>query len=99
VYSASKHAIIGLVRSLAPAWSDAGITINAVCPGFVATPMIAGAQDALRDHGLAIADPSEVAIAVQSVVDGGETGQAWIVQGGQPPVPVAFPSIELSMTA
>ena len=97
VYSASKHAIIGLVRSLAPVWTD--VTINAVCPGFVDTPMIAGAQDALREHGLAVASPDEIATAVQSIVDGGGTGAAWIVQSGQPPTPVEFPAIELSMTA
>lgn len=99
VYSASKHAIVGLVRSLAPAWADAGITINALCPGFVDTPMIAGAQEVLREHGLAVASAAEVAEAVQSIVDGGGTGDAWIVQGGQSPVLVEFPTFDLSMTA
>jgi NAD(P)-dependent dehydrogenase (short-subunit alcohol dehydrogenase family) len=96
VYSASKHAIIGLVRSLAPAWAEQGITINAVCPGFVDTPMISGAVEVLREHGLAVAAADEVAAAVQSVVDGGETGVAWAVQAGQPPARVEFPSMELS---
>lgn len=36
-YSASKHAIIGLVRSLAPELGSKGISINAVCPGWVRT--------------------------------------------------------------
>jgi NAD(P)-dependent dehydrogenase (short-subunit alcohol dehydrogenase family) len=98
VYSASKHAIIGLVRSLAPAWAESGVTINAVCVGFVETPMLAGIRDHVLERRLAIADPDEVARAVQSIARDGRTGVAWMVQAGQPPTPVAFPTIELSRT-
>ncbi|WP_174769935.1 SDR family NAD(P)-dependent oxidoreductase [Paraburkholderia hayleyella] len=38
-YSASKHAVIGLVRCLALDYAREGIRSNAVCPGFVETPM------------------------------------------------------------
>lgn len=38
-YSASKHGVLGLVRSLAIEVAKSGITCNAVCPGFVDTPM------------------------------------------------------------
>lgn len=40
VYSASKHAVIGLTRALAVAYADQGIRINAVCPGPIDTPML-----------------------------------------------------------
>lgn len=40
-YNASKAAVISLTRSLAKEWSDAGINVNAVCPGGVDTPMLA----------------------------------------------------------
>ena len=38
-YSASKHAVIGLTRSVALDYAAKGIRINAVCPGMVKTPM------------------------------------------------------------
>jgi NAD(P)-dependent dehydrogenase (short-subunit alcohol dehydrogenase family) len=38
-YCATKHAVLGLVRSAALEVADRGVTINAVCPGFVDTPM------------------------------------------------------------
>ena len=50
-YCASKHAVLGLVKSLALEFSRQNVRSNAVCPGFVETPM----ADAL------LADYSEVA--------------------------------------
>lgn len=44
-YNASKAAIINLTRSLAMEWAGAGINVNAVCPGGVDTPMLAGVAD------------------------------------------------------
>lgn len=38
-YAASKHAVLGFTRSLAEEVAPLGITVNAVCPGFVDTPM------------------------------------------------------------
>ncbi len=38
-YAASKHAVIGLTRSLAAEVASRGVTVNAVCPGYVDTPM------------------------------------------------------------
>jgi NAD(P)-dependent dehydrogenase (short-subunit alcohol dehydrogenase family) len=99
VYSATKHAIIGLVRSLAPAWTDAGITINAICPGFVDTPMITDLKELIAGGGLALATPDEVAAAVMSLAGSGVTGEAWTIQAGAPPARFPFPSIELPRTA
>ena len=39
-YAAAKHAVIGLVRSLALEVARGGITVNAVCPGYTETPML-----------------------------------------------------------
>ena len=38
-YVSSKHAVIGLTRSLALECAESGVTVNAVCPSFVDTPM------------------------------------------------------------
>ena len=38
-YSASKHAVLGLTRSAATEVATEGVTVNAVCPGYVDTPM------------------------------------------------------------
>ena len=38
-YSASKHAVIGLTKSLALELANKGITVNSICPSYVDTPM------------------------------------------------------------
>ena len=44
-YSAAKHAVIGLVRSLALETARSGVTVNAVCPGFTETDLLEGSID------------------------------------------------------
>ncbi|MFP5333507.1 MAG: SDR family NAD(P)-dependent oxidoreductase [Acidimicrobiia bacterium] len=44
-YNASKAAVINLTRSLALEWAPDGINVNAVCPGGVDTPMLAGVAE------------------------------------------------------
>ena len=38
-YTAAKHGVLGLVRSAAAEVARTGVTVNAVCPGYVDTPM------------------------------------------------------------
>ena len=104
VYAATKHAIIGLVRSLANPWgmgmiASSKVTLNAVCPGFVRTPMLP--DEVLRQlaaAGYAIADPAEIAAAVEFIARDGRTGTAWIAQAGRKPELVEFPNWDLQRT-
>jgi NAD(P)-dependent dehydrogenase (short-subunit alcohol dehydrogenase family) len=38
-YAASKHGLLGLMRSMAAEYAKSNLTVNAVCPGYVDTPM------------------------------------------------------------
>jgi len=78
-YTASKHGILGVVRSAAAELAKTGITVNAVCPGYVDTPMTErtiaeiatrtgrSAEDA-RD-ALAAKQPNGRLVLVDEVVD------------------------------
>jgi NAD(P)-dependent dehydrogenase (short-subunit alcohol dehydrogenase family) len=46
-YSSSKHALVGLTRSLARELAPAGISVNAVCPGCIESPMMDRIESAL----------------------------------------------------
>ena len=41
-YAASKHALLGLTRAVASEVASRGVTVNAICPGYVDTPMTQG---------------------------------------------------------
>jgi NAD(P)-dependent dehydrogenase (short-subunit alcohol dehydrogenase family) len=57
-YAASKHGVLGLVRSAAAELADTGVTVNAVCPGYVDTPMTeATVQSVVAASGR---DPADV---------------------------------------
>jgi NAD(P)-dependent dehydrogenase (short-subunit alcohol dehydrogenase family) len=41
-YVAAKHGVVGLTRQFAVTYAKFGVRVNAVCPGYIDTPMIAG---------------------------------------------------------
>jgi NAD(P)-dependent dehydrogenase (short-subunit alcohol dehydrogenase family) len=94
IYALTKHAVIGFVRSVAPQLAERGIRINAVCPGFADTPMVAGELRAsLEDAGFPLLRPEDVAEAVLLAARSDGTGEAWIVQPGREPEPYRFGGI------
>lgn len=46
-YAAAKHGALGLVRSLAVEFAKSGVTVNAICPGFTDTDLVARSLDAI----------------------------------------------------
>ncbi|GAA1316817.1 SDR family oxidoreductase [Pseudonocardia xinjiangensis] len=88
LYTMTKHAVVGYVRSAAPTLAPEGIRVNAVCPGFADTPLIAKAKDRFGDFPLLSAE--DVAGAIEAVLERGEPGECWFVQPGREPAPYAF---------
>ncbi|HVB93652.1 MAG TPA: SDR family oxidoreductase [Acidimicrobiales bacterium] len=90
IYALTKSAVVGLVRALAPQLAEKEITINAICPGLVDTPLIDDVRELLEDSGFPIIDPAAVADAVIDCLTGDESGQAMVVQAGRPALSFRF---------
>jgi NAD(P)-dependent dehydrogenase (short-subunit alcohol dehydrogenase family) len=90
IYTLTKHAVVGFVRSSAMALGAYGITINCLCPAVVDTPLIGEARDRLMEVGLPLIPPSEIADALVTVVRGGGTGEAWTCVPHRDPEPWTF---------
>jgi len=93
-YSAAKHGVIGLMRALALRLAPRGITVNALCPGWVDTEMARarwgelGMTAAEAAAGTptrritAAAEVAEMAAYLLSPAAGNVTGQAIALDGG-----------------
>ncbi|EON70488.1 SDR family NAD(P)-dependent oxidoreductase [Lysinibacillus sphaericus] len=60
VYSASKHAVIGLTKGAAIEYANKGIRINAVCPGGIVTPLFKSVGETLEKTGYVPEEMSRV---------------------------------------
>jgi NAD(P)-dependent dehydrogenase (short-subunit alcohol dehydrogenase family) len=90
LYSANKHAVVGLVRSLGPGLAEQRIRLNAVCPGFAESAIIDPLRDALAESGVAIIPAETVAAAVVDLLAGDAAGECIVIQPGRDPLPFAF---------
>lgn len=89
-YAASKAGVLGLTRSMAVRFAREGIRVNAICPGFIDTPMLPDIEN-LRDHFAArspmarLGSPSEIATAARFLLSTDAsfvTGTQLVVDGG-----------------
>jgi NAD(P)-dependent dehydrogenase (short-subunit alcohol dehydrogenase family) len=91
IYTLTKHAVVGYVRAIAPHLAERGIRINAICPGFVDTPIVTDDLRAwIESQGIPLIQPDQVADAVLHAARADETGQAWVVQPGREPLRYEF---------
>jgi len=90
IYAANKHAVVGLVRSLAPGLAEVGIRLNAINPGFAESAIVAPIRAALVADGLAIIPADTVAGVVVDLMAGDACGECVVIQPGREPIPFAF---------
>jgi NAD(P)-dependent dehydrogenase (short-subunit alcohol dehydrogenase family) len=92
-YAASKHAVIGLTKSVAKNYARQGIRVNAICPAFIDTPMVDFVTDnpdlleevAARHPIGRLGTPQEIAEAVVWLCSDAAsfvTGHALVADGG-----------------
>ena len=95
VYAAGKHAVVGLLRSMAPNLAAEGISCQVICPGLTDTGMLpAGAKGSLSRAGIPVATPEEIAEAVVLAATSpiATAGACWVCHPAQPPFAFEFNS-------
>ena len=90
IYGGTKHFLVGFVRSVASQLAERGITINAVCPAIVDTPILGETRDQVLAAGIEMLRPEDVAEAIVTAARDGSTGEAWLCLPGRPPEQHAF---------
>ena len=93
LYALTKHAVVGLVRSVAPQLAERGIRINAVAPGFADTPLLGDGRADFVRQGFPLLEAEDVAAAVLLAARSGETGHVWVVQPNREAVQFRFPNV------
>jgi NAD(P)-dependent dehydrogenase (short-subunit alcohol dehydrogenase family) len=83
LYTLSKHAVVGLVRSLGPTLWERGIRINAICPGGIDTAII---PDAQRTEEAVFMTPGCIAGEIRYLMEVEETGKTWAKVAEEKPV-------------
>ncbi|KAJ5142367.1 uncharacterized protein N7443_007085 [Penicillium atrosanguineum] len=89
-YTAAKHAVIGLTRMDAKAYSRQGIRINAICPGFVDTPILNDHFDSMKPlfdatpigRPAQVEEISDALLFLSSPMSSYMCGAALVVDGG-----------------
>lgn len=89
-YAAAKAGLLGFTKTAAQELARYGITVNAICPGFIETDMVADIPEEAQEKLLKtvplgrFGKPEEIARAVRYLVEDGDyiTGQSLDINGG-----------------
>jgi NAD(P)-dependent dehydrogenase (short-subunit alcohol dehydrogenase family) len=90
IYAANKHGVVGLVRSLGPVLEPESVRINAVCPGFAESAIIADVRSDLVAAGFEIIPAESVAETVVRLFALDVTGECWFIQPRREPSAFRF---------
>ena len=95
IYTATKHAVVGFVRSQAPLLEPTGIKFHAVLPGVVDTRILSeNFADEARAMGIKVMDPSEIAEGVVTACRASTNGDLWLCLPEQAPRPYLFAPVD-----
>ncbi|WEL18709.1 MULTISPECIES: glucose 1-dehydrogenase [unclassified Halorhabdus] len=90
-YVASKHGVIGLTKTAAVEYSEAGVRVNAICPGVIETPMVEATDQEMIEQTIAatpigrLGEPPEIgdaAVWLCSEEASFVTGESLVIDGG-----------------
>ncbi len=91
MYAATKHAVVGFVRSAAPQLAARGVRLHALCPGGVHTGLLAPEHQArIAASGRPMLDPAEVADAVLALLAAEQAGLVYTIVAGRGAQPYEF---------
>ena len=65
-YSASKHGVIGLIRSYSEEYMGSHLTFNSICPGYVDTPIIERNLELIQNRGFSEEDAMNMMVSANS---------------------------------
>ena len=85
IYGLTKHAMVGLVKSLGPALEPHGVCISALCPGFVDTPLVTDVtRDFIKAFSSDVLDVSVAGDLAMRALTERIPGAQWTVSYGHP---------------
>ncbi|MGE2690494.1 SDR family oxidoreductase [Mycolicibacterium pulveris] len=95
VYALGKHAVVGLLRSIAPNLAAEGIAVHTICPGITETGVLGDRRVLVERIGVPVMEPDAVADAALTAATAplDDTGTCWVVQHGKPPWPMTFTGV------
>lgn len=91
MYAATKHGVVGFVRSVAPQLAAGGVRLHAICPGGVDTGLLGAERKArIAAAGRPMLDPREVADAVAALLARDDAGVIATIVAGRGAQPYEF---------